>query len=863
MTRLHTAAAWAAGLTSMVCVAREYYVATNGSDYGSGTISSPYRTIQFAADRARTGDVVIIRGGVYREQVRPAFSGQAGLPIVYRPYGTNGTYEEVTISACEVITGWQYYGTVNGTVDIYRAAATAKITDSSAQSQLFVDGRMMVDARWPNISVNDVTYVKNAHKAVATGASGRFSEGITTNKFGWYEAPGIAGFAKDALRGTKINFMPGRMWFMYTGNVSSNDGQRIYIDLNGTVHNFDTWANWPQVSNFFYVWNGLQLLDARGEYFTDGTNYYLATPSGLHPSNHVIEAKARLYAFNLNSRSYTHLEGLRFFAGTLVTDASSNYNEFRRLDVAYVGHILDMSRVNSTAQQPRVFGINGRWNVLRDSRLRYSASVLLSLSGQNNAAVNNVISEAGYLLGQAVAANYQTQFGYLPPPSSAAEKNGFLGNTVYNGSYTLIEASPGRDIVLNDVYNSHAQGTDVGAISSWATDGRGAVIASNFVHTAPGINDHSLGYYGGHGIYLDKGTRNYLICNNVVWDTTAGAIHMMQYNGDGYTNIPDCNRKVYHNTVRGKISFNKWSATETAGTEFINNLATETEKNDIPATTNYWIVTHNYDTTNDAEFVNIVRHDFRLQPWSGAVGYGMVISGFTSGFEGAAPDAGAYEGQVRWRPGAVIRDMDVPGLVISFRPESGTSVCMVTGLPEGRILPRNFGIKIGTNAFEGTFENVTDYSVHLTRGYAYDLPLPPAGQRFPYWLTLDGVTEYFMGTGAVNAAAVTAVDPDAGGVEGGNVVQVYGTGFLPRGTTRVMFGGLEGSAVTVVDDGVLNVRVPAWTGEVHQSVSVAVYNPDGTWAVKSGAYTYVPEGGIGLIGLIGPILYWGMRRKRA
>lgn len=838
-------------------------MATNGNNYGAGTINAPYRTIQFAADRARTGDVVIIRGGVYREQVRPAYSGQAGLPIMYRPSMTNGTYEDVVISACEVVSGWTYYATVNGTVDIYRAAATAKITDTSVQSQLFVDGRMMVDARWPNISVNDVTYIKNEHKACATGASGTFAQGITTNKFGWYEAPGVAGFAQDALRGAKINFMPGRMWFMYTGNVSSNDGQRVYIDLNGTAHSFDTWANWPQISNFFYVWGQLGLLDARGEYFTDGTNYYLATPSGLHPSNHVIEAKARLYAFNLNARSYTHLEGLRFFAGTLVTDAGSNNNEFRNLDVQYVGHILDMSRVNTTAQQPRVFGINGRWNVLRDSRLRYSASVLLSLSGKNNLAENNVISDAAYLIGVAVAANHQTQFGYLAPPHDATEKNVLRGNTVYRGSYTLVETSPGRDIVGNDVYESHAQGTDVGIVSGWAIDGRGAVIASNFVHTAPAINDASLGYYGGHGIYLDKATKNFLICNNVVWDTTAGAIHMMQYNGDGYTNIPDCNRKVYHNTMRGKLTFNKWAATETAGTEFINNVATEIESNDIPATTNYWVMTHNYSTTNDGEFVQIGRYDVRLQSWSGAVDYGMVITGFTSGSEGSAPDAGAYEGQARWRPGAVIRALDVPALQISFRPLGGaTAVCMVAGLPEGRILPAAFAVKAGTNAFSGTFDNITDYSVHLTRGEAYDVALPAEGVRFPYWVTLDGSNEYYMGTGVVSAARVDNVTPDEGDAGGNYPVIVNRAGFMTKGATQVTCGGLAGAAVSVLDDSALQVRVPAWTGAVPAMVSVAVYNPDGTWAVGTNVFTYVPEIGIGPLGLTGLILLGLVRKGR-
>ena len=64
-----------------------YYVATNGKDSNPGTQSSPWRTIQHAADVAQAGSTVYVRGGIYQELVRMNVSGNAtdGF-ITFRSY---------------------------------------------------------------------------------------------------------------------------------------------------------------------------------------------------------------------------------------------------------------------------------------------------------------------------------------------------------------------------------------------------------------------------------------------------------------------------------------------------------------------------------------------------------------------------------------------------------------------------------------------------------------------------------------------------------------------------------------------------------------------------------------------------------
>ena len=82
------------------------YVATNGSDTtGNGSLSSPYRTIQKAADVCSPGSTILIRGGTYSEEIELSVSGTANGWITFMPY--NG--ENVTITGNSSI-GLLIYG---------------------------------------------------------------------------------------------------------------------------------------------------------------------------------------------------------------------------------------------------------------------------------------------------------------------------------------------------------------------------------------------------------------------------------------------------------------------------------------------------------------------------------------------------------------------------------------------------------------------------------------------------------------------------------------------------------------------------------------------------------------------------------
>lgn len=84
--------------------AREYHVSPAGSDAADGGASSPFKTINRAAQLALPGDTVTVHNGVYREWIDPLNGGESeGKRILYRV--ADGELAEVKGS--ERVEGWK------------------------------------------------------------------------------------------------------------------------------------------------------------------------------------------------------------------------------------------------------------------------------------------------------------------------------------------------------------------------------------------------------------------------------------------------------------------------------------------------------------------------------------------------------------------------------------------------------------------------------------------------------------------------------------------------------------------------------------------------------------------------------------
>ena len=86
-----------------VAGAADYFVSPTGCDAADGSAAKPWRTIQRAANAVKPGDVVTIRGGVYREWVKPVTAGREGAPITFQ--AAKG--EKVVVTGADEVRGWK------------------------------------------------------------------------------------------------------------------------------------------------------------------------------------------------------------------------------------------------------------------------------------------------------------------------------------------------------------------------------------------------------------------------------------------------------------------------------------------------------------------------------------------------------------------------------------------------------------------------------------------------------------------------------------------------------------------------------------------------------------------------------------
>lgn len=80
--------------------------AANASDSNPGTEALPWKTLAKAAATARAGQTVLVKEGNYDESIRPAYSGLAGSPIIFRAYPGHecqgGAGQPKTADSCKV-----------------------------------------------------------------------------------------------------------------------------------------------------------------------------------------------------------------------------------------------------------------------------------------------------------------------------------------------------------------------------------------------------------------------------------------------------------------------------------------------------------------------------------------------------------------------------------------------------------------------------------------------------------------------------------------------------------------------------------------------------------------------------------------
>lgn len=689
-------------------VAAEYSVVPgSGSDDNPGTKTQPFKTLAKACAVAVAGDTVFLGGGTYREILKPKNSGAAGKPIRFAaaPGG------KAVLSGADLLTGaWEAH-----------AGKIYKLKTSQKFIQLFVDGKMMPEARWPNIPPDDLMAKQRGTAGKGTG----------------YEILADANLPPGDWNGAIVTLWPGSEWGNSTRRVTDyQPGKSFRFDktmeqrVKDSFHAQDPYK--PRQGNPYILSGSLAGLDAPGEWVLDertGT-VYLWPPDGTAPAAHRVEVKARDYACDLSGLGFIEVTGMEIF-GAAVDMSRAHDCLLEDCRLRYVNHFRECGTQKLPPLMNRVSGKNNEW---RKCLVAYAATEGLSVTGEGNALADCIIHDTDYL---------GTMRGGLDLSGSLKARVSHC--TVFRTGRDGIYHSASKRILIEycDVFYANLLNNDAGAIYCWGRGSQGGVISHNWVHDNPHAN----------GIYLDNFSGGFTVDHNLVWNCGGDAFHV---NSDALNHLIANNTAVDVRAAFGTYAFSGYTPTM-KGTRILNNLLLCPFTPSDPAVLVQGALgpelSHNGQGSLDEAG--------HLDAGSAAIDAGTAVAGITDGYTGKAPDLGAYEfGGAHWMAGADWRDPEAAPF-----PAKNLKVAISRALNEQTMITKGLVLWLDAND-RSTVELAPDGSV-----LAWHDKSP--GQRVAKPINASGGIKLVAGGlagkpvlrgGGRNSLRVTGIEREAGPV---------------------------------------------------------------------------------------------------
>ncbi len=574
--------------------ATHYHVDTNARGLGDGSLEKPFATIQQAAEIMKPGDACIVREGTYRELVRPRNPGTAETPLIFRTFPG----ETVVLSGCRPVVEWKLE---EG--DIYSAVVPMPLGHGN---QVFADGRMLFEARWPNAG-------KHVPEGLLEFKTAVMDEGTTPTKIVDDSIPDVD------LAGARIWVSTYKRWYCWTGAIRATSQGAIEIEDNS-----DSKGNHIcRPGGDYYIFGARSLLDSPGEWFYDndsGKLFIWSDTPGRPPHN--VEIKIRKSVFDLRDRRHIVVEGIELFGASLATDDRSARLTLDGVRAFYVDH-SNRATKQYRSQSDTGMAFRGRGHVIRNCEIAYSSGNCVVLFGRNCLVVNNYIHDANYM------GTYTAPLTF----GRGAADNVVSHNTITRSGRTTINTSGFHRSLLqyNDVGFSGYLSYDLGLTYANGVDGGNSEVRYNLLHD-------NMAEHVNMGLYFDHGCKNLIFHHNVIWNVKDYGMINNQYG----------NYLLYCNNT---VSDAKWSyrstwaaaqANDLYGCRLINNVGTSemtTNGEGLVASHNTW----RFDGLRDKRSV---------ERGTTPIDSGLIIPTITDGYTGAAPDRGAYEtGVTPWRAG--------------------------------------------------------------------------------------------------------------------------------------------------------------------------------------------------------------------
>lgn len=616
-------------MCSFVVNGKDIYVsADKGNDTkGKGTKESPYETISKGVAEAKTGTNIIIREGIYRESIK-----------IEKNDITLSAYpgEYVLVSGLTTLDEWEKDNNGRWVAKINRA----QIDPGLVYTQFFADGERCEPARYPNEDGDKFSFfewmdTETFAPAIEKGdtAMVHLSRSFPENywKGGYY-------LGLNSLMGNNFNSAKGVI-------ASSNANE---LEIEKICWNWKIGWTSSVGKGQGYIIHHINALDAPGEWYYDDRQslYYMPKP-GEDMSAGNYEIRTKLYVMELVGCKNVTVKGLNFKAGLLILDQANNCTvdgcTFRYLTPfsAHVVHPYGSREDGSWGVY-----VTGEGNTITNNYFGSSWASCLTLDGTNTIVKNNILRDGNWMA---------ERFGLMNIHSKGDK---ITHNTVYDAGRGAVDGGNrawiykwGTDYEFgyNHLYNSMMLSVD-GGVFYINTKDRGKILNVTLHHNWVSAGDkgelmRGRGKNGvGHaraGLYVDDNTSGVIMHHNVVYKAS-DATKTNQYGilvGIYNTTIIDC-----------MMSQSQWEPHPGRDRDVItaNNIAAADAYMDGSENRNNY-----YIDREDDIWVDWRNLDFRLKPNSGAIDAGVVVDGVTGEFNGAAPDAGAYEyGQERWVAGA-------------------------------------------------------------------------------------------------------------------------------------------------------------------------------------------------------------------
>lgn len=602
----------------LVNAAAVYYIAPNGNDNNTTAqaqnITTPWRTINHAAQIMVAGDKCYIRAGTYHEKATLKNGGTSSAPITFEAY--NG--ESVLITGLEGVSSWQSLGN-----NLYKATVTG-VELNNGSTQVFKSGAKLPEARWPNADRSAYPFPRQTSTDSFNDWARAAGAGYdSSNANGWITLPPDAPNINYA--GARLHISPGKAWRIFHNAVKSYDAatrkiitDNTYGPTPGNAYGFRGPLN-GHLGNAFYLTGKKEFLDQDGEWFYEPstTSLYYYSTQGT-PSN--IEIQKRVFGLNLLSKSWINVKNINFFACTINADSTASHCTYDGLNMKYISHCEG---------NPSQMGLEMRnYFTLKNSEIAYTSDTAITIGAADINIINNNLHHLGYLGGNAINSGWNN-------PDNFRTRIFISHNTIHTvGKQCVALASASSIVEYNHFYHATMMCKDTGIYNQSNMDGENTILRYNIMHGSTGaVNEDGM---NNMGIYLDNHNSNFIIHHNIVYDIPGNSALLFNRKRNFHM--------LFNNTLYGENGgimggyFRGPKAQDgETGIHVYNNLFNGNERMD-------WNDTDiRFNIPDDPSFVNQAAGDFHLNSNSKAIDKGVIIPGVTDGYTGKAPDVGAIE----------------------------------------------------------------------------------------------------------------------------------------------------------------------------------------------------------------------------